>query len=90
MEIIICANGTLLKNFNRKFGVVDFRREHNIVNFRNAKWKIHILSNLFDRSSNPCLHSLCLTFLLIHNAMPVWDSFVKPSGKDTGLPVFQQ
>jgi hypothetical protein len=44
MEIMICANGTLLKNFNRKFGV-DFRREHNIVNFRNAKWKIHILSN---------------------------------------------
>jgi hypothetical protein len=58
MEIIICANGTLLKNFNRKFGVVDFRREHNIVNFRNAKWKIHILSNLLtDHQTLACIHS---------------------------------
>jgi hypothetical protein len=58
MELFICVNGTLLKNFNRKFGVVDFRREHNIVNFRNAKWKKHILSNLFTgHQILVCIHS---------------------------------
>jgi hypothetical protein len=39
------ANGIAFKNLSiGSSAQLVFRREHNIVNFRNAKWKILILS----------------------------------------------
>ena len=59
MVIIFCENWMNLKPFNRKSGVAIFRREHNIVNFRNAQWKIVILSNLFTgKQTLACIHSM--------------------------------
>jgi hypothetical protein len=59
----------MVKNYSRESGRFTvysmgktaqpiFRREHNIVNFRNAKWKIHNLSFLFIRKqTRACIHS---------------------------------
>jgi hypothetical protein len=89
MEIIICVNGTLLKNFNRKFGVVDFRREHNIVNFRNDKWKIHNLSFFVHMRKNRWENVFYLGKRPIRNGVPGWDSSGRLSVKDISRPVYR-
>jgi hypothetical protein len=72
--IIILSEWALLKPFNRKSGVAIFRREHNIVNFRNAKWKILILSFLFAGNQTlACIHST-RQILIIRNEEPESDS----------------
>jgi hypothetical protein len=58
MVLKICRNRRqhFFSKGNRAIPI--FRREHNIVNFRNAKWKMHNLSNLMIRMQTlACIHS---------------------------------